>query len=111
MVLGSTNFPRKCFMSEQSDRDSQVDPSHLELEEYGSTITMDNGSRADRVTAWLLFSGVDHSCISDPAYMYFLYPLYQARIVLCRICDAVRKYLFSAFDCFRFFFLYRRTKS
>ena len=33
MILGSTNFLRKCFLSEQRDRDSTVDPSHLELEE------------------------------------------------------------------------------
>ena len=51
MILGSTNFLRKCFLSEQRDRDSTVDPSHLELEEYDSTITMDSRSRADRVTA------------------------------------------------------------
>ena len=50
MILGSTNFLRKCFMSRQRDRDCRVDPSHLELEECDSTITMDNRSRADRVT-------------------------------------------------------------
>ena len=51
MMLGSTNFLRKCFMSKQRDRDSTVDPSHLEVEEYASTIAMDNRCREDRATA------------------------------------------------------------
>ena len=51
MILGSTNFLRKCFMSKQRDRDSTVDPSHLEVEEHDSTTTMDNRCRADRATA------------------------------------------------------------
>ena len=38
-------------MSKQRDQDSEVDPSHLGLDEYDSTITMDNRRRADLVTA------------------------------------------------------------
>ena len=33
IMLRSTNFLRKKFMSPQRDRDSKLDPSHLELEE------------------------------------------------------------------------------
>ena len=68
---------------------------------------MDNRSRADRVTTLPLSLGVDHSCILDQS----LYPLYQARIAYSMICDAVPKYLYSAFSCVCFLFsLYRRTK-
>ena len=31
MILGCTSYLRKCFMSKQRDRDSNVDPTHLEL--------------------------------------------------------------------------------
>ena len=38
-------------MSTQRDRDSKVDPSHLELEVCDTTITMDKRSCADREPA------------------------------------------------------------